>query len=77
MVPMSAVHITSGLYVPDPVTTALHCAAPPVEMLDGVQVTLTAAIVDVWELGRKLAPPQPAIDMTPVKSMGRANLRFI
>ena len=77
MVPMSVVHVTSELYAPDPVTTARHCVAPPVEMLDGLQVTLTAAIVDVWEFGRKLAPPQPAIDMTPVNSMDRYNLRFI
>jgi hypothetical protein len=35
-------------------------------------------MVDVWEeFGRKLAPPQPAIDMTPVNSKDRNNLRFI
>jgi hypothetical protein len=50
---------------------------PPVETLDGLQVTLTAAIVDVWEFGRKLAPPQPAIDMTPANKKDKYNLRFI
>jgi hypothetical protein len=76
MVPESAVHVTSELYAPDPVTAARHCVVPPVEMFDGLQVTLTVAIVDVWEFCRKLAPPQPAIVMTPVNSKDRYNLHL-
>ena len=75
--PESAVHITSELYAPDPVTAAWHCVVPLVEILDGLHVTLTAVIADVWEFDKKLAPPQPAIEMTLVNSKDRYNLRFI
>jgi hypothetical protein len=35
-------------------------------------------MLDVWEeFWENLAPPQPAIDMTPVTSKDRNNLRFI
>jgi hypothetical protein len=62
--------------VPVPATLAEHWVVPLVAILEGLQATLTEAIVDVWE-ELKLAPPQPAIDMTPVNSKNRYNLRFI
>ena len=49
----------------------------PVDIFVELQVTLTDAMVDVEELERKLAPPQPTIEVTPVKSRERNSLRFI
>jgi hypothetical protein len=60
------------------VTLAEHWTVSPFETFEGLHATLTDAMAEVWEeFGLMLAPPQPIMDMTPVNSRERYNLRFI
>ena len=80
MVPTVAAQTTSELYLPVPETAAEHWLVWPDEMVDGLQVTTTAVIVDACDaLGvkLKLPPVHPVIHNMPEKSRQSAALRSI
>ncbi len=62
MEPALADQVTAELYDPEPCTEALHCAVPPPETDEGLQITETAVIAGLCDAGvaSGVLPPQPA-----------------
>jgi hypothetical protein len=70
MEPELADQVTAELYDPVPCTEAVHCAAPPAETDEGLQVTETELIAGLCDAGvaSGVLPPQPATKTATVQA---------